>query len=183
MRNDYGAIQLLIFDGNIRFFTMAPRKVIALNLFCLLFGIIFFLFFLYIFFMVIDLQTILRVLQKRRYESMYKHRNKKWSKDVKNDNFCFRKVGRTIVENGAKEKSPILLINNTLVVNQKSFSHFGAKIIFSWIVVKELYYCIITNYNNCLICNITINIFILILITEIGLYTDITLWFLRALKK
>ena len=52
----------------------------------------------------------------------------------------------------------------------------GAEIIFSWIVVKELYYnCIITNYNNCLICNITVNIFILILITEIGLYTEITL--------
>ena len=37
MKNNYGAVQLLIFqywDSNIEFFSIAPGKVIALNLLC-----------------------------------------------------------------------------------------------------------------------------------------------------
>ena len=34
---------------------------------------------------------------------------KNWSKEIKSDNFCYRKVGRAITKWGAIEKSPILL--------------------------------------------------------------------------
>ena len=34
---------------------------------------------------------------------------KNWSKVIKSDNFCYRKVGRAITKWGAIEKSPILL--------------------------------------------------------------------------
>ena len=34
---------------------------------------------------------------------------KKWSKGIKSDNFCYRKVGRAITKRGAIEKNPILL--------------------------------------------------------------------------
>ena len=34
---------------------------------------------------------------------------KKWSKEIKSDNFCYRKVGRAITKWGAIQKSPILL--------------------------------------------------------------------------
>ena len=34
---------------------------------------------------------------------------KNWSKEIKRDNFCYRKVGRAITKWGAIEKTPILL--------------------------------------------------------------------------
>ena len=34
---------------------------------------------------------------------------KNWSKEIKSDNFCYRKVGRAITKWGSIEKSPILL--------------------------------------------------------------------------
>ena len=39
-----------------------------------------------------------------------KIRDKKLSKEVKSDNFCYRKAGRAITKWGAIEKSPILLL-------------------------------------------------------------------------
>ena len=44
-------------------------------------------------------------IQKRSHEPIYKN----WSKEIKRDNFCYRKVVRAIPKWGAKEKSPILL--------------------------------------------------------------------------
>ena len=51
---------------------------------------------------------------------------KKWSKGVKSDNFCYRKVGRAKTTLGAKEKSEILLSQfNILEEAPKNISHFG----------------------------------------------------------
>ena len=55
---------------------------------------------------------------------------KKWSKGVKSDNFCYRKVGRAKTTWRAKEKSEILLSQfNILEEAPKNISHFGAAII------------------------------------------------------
>ena len=58
---------------------------------------------------------------------------KKWSKGVKIDNFCYRKVGRAKTTWGAKEKSAILLSQfNILEEAPKNISHFlGEPIILS----------------------------------------------------
>jgi hypothetical protein len=37
---------------------------------------------------------------------------KNWSKEIKSDNFCYRKVGRAITKWGAIEKSPILILQH-----------------------------------------------------------------------
>ena len=54
---------------------------------------------------------------------------KNWSKEIKSDNFCYRKVGRAITKWGAKEKSPILPRNigiiNILKGYPKIISHFN----------------------------------------------------------
>jgi hypothetical protein len=76
---------------------------------------------------------ILRLLLKARKSDNYRYRNswksdnymgsniqkkpwtnlqnlyKNWSKEIKSDNFCYRKVGRSITKWGAIEKNPILL--------------------------------------------------------------------------
>ena len=45
--------------------------------------------------------TIQRAIQERSHESMFKADKKKWSKEVKSDNFC--KVGRAMTKWGAIE--------------------------------------------------------------------------------
>ena len=49
---------------------------------------------------------------------------KNWSKEIKSDNFCYRKVGRAITKWGAIEKS-------TFLNGNKIISHFMVAIIFS----------------------------------------------------
>ena len=49
--------------------------------------------------------TISEAIQKRSHELVYK----KLSKEIKSDNFCYRKVGRAITLQGEIEKNPILL--------------------------------------------------------------------------
>ena len=48
--------------------------------------------------------TIWEAIQKRSHEPIYKN----LSKEIKKNNFCYRKVGRAITKWGAIEKSPVL---------------------------------------------------------------------------
>ena len=67
-------------------------------------------------------KTIERAMEKRSHKKKVQNRDNKLSKEVKSDNFCYRKVGRAISKWGAIEKSPILLsqywINEEFVLIQ-----------------------------------------------------------------
>ena len=49
---------------------------------------------------------------------------KNWSKEIKRDNYCYRKVGRSITKWGAIEKSPILLSQRPLLRGKKDYFAF-----------------------------------------------------------
>ena len=56
---------------------------------------------------------------------------KNLSKEIKSDNFCYRKVGRAITKWGAIEKSPILLAFPFLKGKKKNSRIMMVAIIFS----------------------------------------------------
>ena len=111
--------------SNIGLFSIAPCKVITLNPLCILFCISSLLFFdgplskvhfkgdsakrkrvtTIAIAIVGRAITIWEAIQKRILQNSYKN----LSKEIKSDNFCYRKVGRTITKWGTIEKSPILL--------------------------------------------------------------------------
>ena len=51
-----------------------------------------------------------------------------WSKEIKSDNFCYRKVGRAITKSGAIEKSSILLSQYWIKEEFVPISHFNRRV-------------------------------------------------------
>ena len=106
--------------------------------------------------------TIWEAIQKRSHEPIYKTNKKNWSKEIKSDNFCYRKVGRAITKWWAIEKSPIL-INYQFERVTKIILHFDGSnnifadctlqvsinviILFVAIKVCKMYIACITNNN------------------------------------
>ena len=84
-------------DSNIGLFTIASCKVNILNPVCILSVSVL------CSFSWISLNT------ERKPWTNLQNSYKNWSKEIKSDNFCCRKVGRVITKWGAIEKSPILL--------------------------------------------------------------------------
>ena len=89
-------------DSNIGLFSIAPCKVINFNPFCILYGI----------------SPLLRNswksdnymgsnTEKKPWTNL-QNSYKNWSKEIKSDNCCYRKVGRAITKWGAIEKSLII---------------------------------------------------------------------------
>ena len=120
-------------DSNIELFSIAPCKVITLNLLCILFCVIVLLLFWCLFLTLNAIAKRLQLLFANDFKSdNYCYRNswksvdymgsntetnlqnsyKNWSKEIKSDNFWYRKVGRAITKWGAIEKRITTIISN-----------------------------------------------------------------------
>ena len=75
--------------------------------------------------------TIWGVIQKKKPGIPVQNLYKKWSKEIKSDNFWYRKVGRAITKLGPLEKLRQFCQINPLKLNQRLFHILGAPIIFS----------------------------------------------------